>query len=298
MDAIINFFKMIWSMITDKNFDKPGPSSTQVEDPAPVLPDPELDRVGLMSDAPPMVPYPHLPMAIMITGSFEGSGYGQVTGDFDGQGMSVGVLQWNFGQGTLQRTILDRYWQRHGSIDALRIFPSPGLDSLRGSSIRASLTYVRNHMLSSKSVKRDWRAAWQKFLLLPEVKQLQLEGCYGVAAQAQKIMNSWHMDGERAFCFFFDIVTQNGTMKDVVKPMANIHTAKTYASRASKTNKAIWLKYLETAHPTADQLILFCAGYQRAIRSRAAYVQDVFSRKGSIALGKGLVHGKSVDLFS
>src|SRR5512133_1786109 len=43
---------------------------------------------------------------LALTGTFEtGSGppecFAGVTGDFDGQGISWGVLQWNFGQGSL-----------------------------------------------------------------------------------------------------------------------------------------------------------------------------------------------------
>src|SRR5512137_2315949 len=44
---------------------------------------------------------------LALTGSFEtGQGlpdcFAGLSGDFDGQGMSLGVLQWNFGQGSLQ----------------------------------------------------------------------------------------------------------------------------------------------------------------------------------------------------
>ncbi len=44
---------------------------------------------------------------LALTGSFEtGTGipdcFCGISGDFDGQGISFGVLQWNFGQGTLQ----------------------------------------------------------------------------------------------------------------------------------------------------------------------------------------------------
>src|SRR5262245_2572829 len=41
--------------------------------------------------------------AIEITASFEGSrGYSTIAGNFDKQGLSFGLFQWNAGQGTLQ----------------------------------------------------------------------------------------------------------------------------------------------------------------------------------------------------
>lgn len=38
--------------------------------------------------------------------SFEGSSYTKLSGNFDGQGISYGLLQWNFGQGTLQPLLI------------------------------------------------------------------------------------------------------------------------------------------------------------------------------------------------
>jgi hypothetical protein len=45
-----------------------------------------------------------LELCLKISGSFENGApdYHGVTGNFDGQGISVGVLQWNAGQGSLQ----------------------------------------------------------------------------------------------------------------------------------------------------------------------------------------------------
>src|SRR5262245_15753274 len=45
-----------------------------------------------------------LAVLVKVTGTFENSGdpYEGVSGDFDGQGISCGVLQWNIGQGSLQ----------------------------------------------------------------------------------------------------------------------------------------------------------------------------------------------------
>ncbi len=43
-------------------------------------------------------------IALAITGDFEtiGDPFAGVTGDFDGMGISCGVLQWNIGQGSMQ----------------------------------------------------------------------------------------------------------------------------------------------------------------------------------------------------
>jgi hypothetical protein len=48
-----------------------------------------------------------LETALRLTGNFETNGdpFAQAAGDFDGQGISMGVLQWNLGQDTLQKLV-------------------------------------------------------------------------------------------------------------------------------------------------------------------------------------------------
>lgn len=41
----------------------------------------------------------------LLTAAFEGGGYTALSGNFDGQGVSFGFLQWNLGRGTLQPLI-------------------------------------------------------------------------------------------------------------------------------------------------------------------------------------------------
>lgn len=51
-------------------------------------------------------------LALNITGSFEGTvGWKNITGNFDGQGISLGLLQQNLGQGTLQPLLVEMYRQ-------------------------------------------------------------------------------------------------------------------------------------------------------------------------------------------
>ena len=86
----------------------PGPGA----DPDPVT-DPsdgdfkicsDLDFTGLDWDPSLSLSWREpLALALNITGSFEGvSGWNNLTGNFDGQGISMGLLQQNLGQGSLQ----------------------------------------------------------------------------------------------------------------------------------------------------------------------------------------------------
>ena len=46
-------------------------------------------------------------ICLKVTSKFEGTDFGTVVGNFDGNGVSAGILQWSLGQGTLQSYILN-----------------------------------------------------------------------------------------------------------------------------------------------------------------------------------------------
>ncbi|MBC7419957.1 MAG: hypothetical protein H7328_04445 [Bdellovibrio sp.] len=59
----------------------------------------------------------HFALALNLTGSFEGrEGWKNITGNFDGQGMSLGLMQQNFGQGSLQPLLIKMFKQDNASL--------------------------------------------------------------------------------------------------------------------------------------------------------------------------------------
>lgn len=239
---------------------------------------------------------PYLGKALEITGGFEGRGFDQVTGDFDGQGISAGILQWCYGQDSLQMKILLPYLKRHGSIDEKFGFPWPGIDSTATMQGERAVSYARAHMLVGAKVKMEWEACWRRFLNDHDTNQIQTEAAADVGSKAEHIARDWGLDSLRSFCFFFDIVTQNGSMKEVKREPPNLMKCLAVCDGPHRpANRTIWRELLLNA--SNEQLILFDAAYERALISRPTFFQDVLARKGTIALGRGVVHGKSWDLF-
>ena len=260
------------------------------------LPQPEPVPPATEEKPAPKPEKSRLEIALGITGKFEGKGYSQVTGDADQQGLSVGILQWCFGQGSLQEKILRRYIVKHGSVDALKIFPME-IDHLSTSGVTSALKFCRANMLSGTAVKPEWKKAWEQFLTRPEVVALQIENCKGVEASAEKLMKSYGFDSLRAFCWFFDIVTHNGSMKEV--PRANPDRAeaervigalmeRSIGGKDTAKNRTLWREMLSSVND--EQVSLLIMSHQRALLSRTEYYSDVVNRKGSIAMGKGWVH--------
>ncbi len=197
MKKFIEFIKSL--------FRKPPPPPAVIVEPVkvPMPLMPKLDRLDI---------------ALSITGKFEGRGYSQVTGNFDGMGISCGILQWNLGMESLQAKILRPYISKHGSIDALHIFPSAIIDGLSNLRAIAAVNRCKEYMFYDGDIKPNWRAAWESFLLLPAVIELQKLACSGIATQADTMMQGLGFDSLRAFCWCFDIVTHNGSLKGVKRP--------------------------------------------------------------------------------
>lgn len=242
-----------------------------------------------------------LDKALALTGKFEGSGFDNISGNFDGMGVSAGILQWCIGQGSLQEKILKPYLARHGSIDKLGIFPKPIMDGIAKASISGGLRQSINEMNTSKgifkktyTVKPEWKLAWKKFLTRAEVIEIQKLACESVADQAIKYCKEWDMITPRAFCWFFDLVTQNGSLKGVTKSRPDVLSVTQAINFASPKNSQIWMR--RTLNE--EQKILLIASHDRAVLSRAAYQKDVMDRKGTIAVGVGVVHGEHFEVIT
>lgn len=235
-----------------------------------------------------MLAQKYLDKALMITGAFEGRGFDALAGNFDGQGISAGILQWNFGQGSLQSKILKPFVAAHG-MDALNKFFPISMEYVPSMSTSEGVAFAKKYMLAGTAVKAEWRKAWEAFLKDSRTIAIQKAAAASVADSAEKYCNAWGMSSERAFCWFFDIVTQNGSIK-ISKPVyTKALMDKAVAFCAIGKNNELWGTLRKNF--SSEQDVLMIASYQRAMLSKSAYQQDVMSRKGTIAAGSGTVHG-------
>jgi len=233
-----------------------------------------------------------LDSALMITGKYEGSGFGQVTGNFDGQGISAGILQWNYGQGSLQSKILLPLVNKMGAEWVDNFFPV-SVSITATMSPRKAKAYAKKHMLTGsifnkKYVDSNWARQWQLFLTQDEVIEVQREACASVASKAFKYCEDHGMMSAKSFCWFFDIVTQNGSLKGVRKPI-NLSQYSEYLVDDGGKNFNIWKQH----NPSDETKILFIWTCKRVVRNQ--WASDVIARKGTIAHGTGVVHGQIHD---
>lgn len=252
---------------------------------------------------------------VKITGAFEVAGdpYAGVSGDFDGQGISCGVLQWNIGQGSLQRLLKDL-----GQARIKALMPTYGAQMWQAAtaSIGQGLTIVRGWQAGT-ALKATPKKELKALMSAADMKAIQDKYIARVAVKAEGYADAWAAASglpkrtDHQLAFFFDIVTQNGSTADIAyADVADfiaasapgkaddlicdwlLGTKKTIAGKKDgDKNAALW----RDKH-SGDALRLLVFAYLRSQKAKAAWRVDVMNRKGTLATKKGWVHTSLIDL--
>lgn len=219
---------------------------------------------------------------LALTGSFETSAgvpecYCGLAGDFDGMGISYGVLQWNLGQGTLQPLFADMMTANEGVIAAIFLDKLAALRSMLAGTREAQLGWARSIQDPVRhTVLAPWKAMLVALGLTPEFQALQVAHASRIYQNALILCRRFGVNTERAVALMFDICVQNGGIDDAVE-------AKIRADFAGIS--------------TADEIArLRSIANRRAEASNPRYIQDVRERKLTIANGQGRVHNVWYDL--
>jgi hypothetical protein len=247
-----------------------------------------------------------LELCLKITGAFESGvpSYTTVTGNFDGMGLSCGVLQWNAGQGTLQ-TLVQNIGQTTGWDKAQSFFHSD-IHHFAVLRSKEAVQWCLDHYIQTGNTNVDpaAKACWQAFLTQPEAVAAQVQmATNGALARAKALAAKFcptATESTRVLAFFFDLVTQSGGMENQrgkVDPLPagqtpDVSDVLTYTAANHQTVASLW-----TGASAADDLakLLLYYAYRRSLLSNAQYVWDALSRRGSIACRTGIVHGATVN---
>lgn len=218
-----------------------------------------------------------------ITGAFEGRGFGQLTGNFDAQGWSLGFLQWPLGQGTAQRLI-----QRIQSIDPKGFEAILGeakaaelLDVCRAQKATAvSWANIRSVGLSRRLVAPEWARPLEKVITSTAGIQAQREMAQPYMTDARNDAKFYGIETVRGLALCFDIAVQNGQGKAGKNGRPNV--AKAFGDRGGHA-----LPYERKLKALAESIAVTC---------NPRWSADVRGRKMLIVDGKGRFRGADVDL--
>lgn len=261
---------------------------------APKLEGPKEPAKELPPFSPERTP---LGTALEITGDFETEGdpWTQITGNFDGEGASLGILQWNFGQNSIQPLI------RRAQLHILKKYcPKYWIDIWNAA------------MTSGTSEVSDWNLRamgpeLKAYLGSPEFKAVQVEAAQAkekATLQAGKSFYSEPLTIQQ-FCFFFDIMVQSGSLKGLARGELDSFIARKNGIKNAKDFVCRWAIESGDSNAVACGKLwekdsggnweLLIIGYLRAMLSKPQWQGNAFARRGTIAMGYGVVENERKD---
>lgn len=238
--------------------------------------------------APPESPLAHASLnqkCLALTGAFETGRqppdcFCGITGNFDGQGISFGVLQWNIGQQSLQPLLAQMIGDHpqvcqsifHEHLDTIR--------TLGGESAEEQLKFACSIQTPKGDVVEPWRGMLVSLGRTNEFQAIQASHASKLLDNSIALCGAYGLRSERAVALMFDIQTQNGSIKPLVKTQILADFKQVTASAPDDVEVA-------RMRIIANRV---------AASARAQFVDDVRVRKLTIAEGKGTVHGIPYDL--
>lgn len=222
---------------------------------------------------------------LALTGTFETSCgipdcFAGISGDFDGQGISFGVLQWNFGQGSLQPLLAKMLATQRATVDSIFHEQAPVLAAVLKASREDQLKFARTIQHPVRhAVNEPWAGMFRALGRSAEFQAIETEAAAELFAGAKKDCRIFGLKSERALALLFDIRVQNGGIGPVTR-------ARILADFES----------LPTAAPELEVLKMRIIANRRAEGAKPEWVNDVRTRKLCIANGEGVVHGVHYDL--
>jgi peptidoglycan hydrolase-like protein with peptidoglycan-binding domain len=236
---------------------------------------------------PAIVQQPLAYRCLALTGSFEtGTAppdcFAGLSGDFDGQGLSFGVLQWNLGQGTLQPLLSEI--DRTQPVLTRQIFDThyAEFQAMLGVDHDDQLLWARS--IQDRATFRlvePWAGMFKTLGRAPEFQNIETKYAQQLYQDATALCGLYSVSSERAVALMFDIKVQNGSINTVVQAQIQRDCA--------GLDPALQGDDLEVAR-------LQIIANRRAEAANPQWVEDVRQRKLTIANGTGVVHGRQYDL--
>ena len=214
---------------------------------------------------------------LALTAAFEGHGFSLAEGNFDGAGITWGIVGYTLEHGDLAKIVFavdDR------NPDLVRLAFEDRTEQLLEvlvAPLSRQLAFADSISIPPANVRlaEPWRSAFDLFGKLPEVRLEQIRCARDVYfAQAERTAERFGLQTELGVALAFDIQVQNGGIKKTAA-----HTI------------------LNAPKPRTERALRRLIADAVADAARSAFREDVRARKRAIADHTGVVHGESFDLL-
>jgi hypothetical protein len=215
---------------------------------------------------------------LQVTAAFEGHGFGLAKGNFDGAGITWGVIGFTLSNREIQTILATAEQQVPGTLARVMGSLAAQWQAIIKKPLKQQVDWA--NAMSSGPTKEGLPAEWVRaFARLgdePVIKRIQMQRAYDryfvpCAAMAAKLK----LRSELGILLAFDVHVQNGGFKPgAIAKAAALPVGTAESVRREKL--AEWV----------------------AQSARAPYQADVLSRKMTIGRGQGIVHGAAYTLAS
>jgi len=239
----------------------------------------QIERAGIATQS-------LLYRCLALTGSFETNSpipecFSGISGDFDGQGISFGALQWNFGQGSLPPLLKTMASTHKQVFDQIFGMHADVLREVLAEDRQDQLDWARSIQSRRFVVNEPWRGQFKSLGRTAEFQKVQMEAAKDKFERAKTLATSFKLRSERGVALMFDILTQNGSISASTKAQIFADYGRIPATASEKEKEVARLRAVAT---------------RRAQSALPEWVHDVLVRKLTVAEGEGTVHGERYRL--
>jgi peptidoglycan hydrolase-like protein with peptidoglycan-binding domain len=209
--------------------------------------------------------------ALQVTASFEGHGFTLAMGNFDGAGITWGVIGFTLKSGSLTRIVLDVQASQPRLVQQAFGPKAAELIGVMRASWARQLAFANSITIAGGRLAEPWRSSFRRFGELPQVQKIQLQHVDGYFNPAKQDARALGLKTELGLALCFDIRVQNGS----IAPSAMRRIKAAQAAHSVKDERELRVLI---AHAVADT-------------ANPTFRADVLSRKLTFAMGVGVVHG-------
>lgn len=245
--------------------------------------------------------------AIDVSKNFEGGDWSNITGNFDGAYLTCGALgfTWKYNN---QPPMILQFLAKYGAELGKKLMPQYWEIYLKAANLgeNGGASIVSAWTSNGANVKSDVKKELQAFWSSPEMIQIQITTAWrmmGDFAQ-KKCLEAQSYFGLAApqfahFSYWFDQAVLNGqgstvqygeeSTVDMNAVLKWCKSASGYEIKSLTKCADLWATQLLKASP--DQVVLWKMAYLRAMKSRPEFKPVTMCRRGTLALGTGMVNG-------
>lgn len=213
---------------------------------------------------------------LQVTADFEGTGFTKCVGNFDGAGLTWGIIGFTLSNGELGAVLKeirtshpDVFSSAFGNLEAKIV-------QVLGSSKAAQMNFANSISIGSKKMQilPEWAAAFERLGKDEKVQAIQLKRTEKYFDIAARDVERFTVENELGLALCFDVAVQNGGIDQT-------------------EGQRIRNQVNQTPPATPEALRKIIA---KVVAENGNFVEDVRSRKLTIATTQGTVHGSKYDL--